>query len=128
MPSGRTGTCGRVRGFANGTNSESAVVSAAVQNAFPEVEAVPDVGVQATALPKLLDPFLNCTVPVGPAPLLVVFTVAVSVTLPPETTLDTFDVTCVVVVACATVTATVLLLVVELKLLFASAVYVAFRL
>jgi hypothetical protein len=80
------------------------------------------VGVQVAALPKLLDPFLNCTVPVGPAPLLVVFTVAVSVTLPPDAILVGLGVTAMDVVACVTVTATVLLLVLEMKLLFASAV------
>jgi hypothetical protein len=67
-------------------------------------------------------------VPVGPAPLLVVFTVVVNVTLPPETTLLTFELTVVVVVACVIVTFTVLLALLELKLLFASAVYVAFNL
>jgi hypothetical protein len=65
---------------------------------------VPAVGVHITALPKLLDPFLNCTVPVGPAPLLVVFTVAVSVTLPPDTMLVALEVTVVVVVSPVTVT------------------------
>src|SRR6266851_83754 len=85
MPSGSTGTCSRVRSFVNGTNSESAVVSVAVQRAF--AVALAFVGVQVTALPRLLDPFLNCTVPVGPAPLLFVFTIAVSVTLPPDTML-----------------------------------------
>src|SRR5216683_2329373 len=34
IPSGSTGTCGRVRGFANGTNSESEVVNLAVQDAW----------------------------------------------------------------------------------------------
>jgi len=57
-----------------------------------------------TAVPKLLDPFLNCTVPVGPAPLLVVFTVAVSVTLPPDTMVEALEVTVVVVVSPVTVT------------------------
>jgi hypothetical protein len=104
MPSGSTGSCGRARGFSNGTNSESAVVSVAVHEAFPVVEAVADVGAQVTALPKLLDPFVNCTVPVGPAPLLVVFTVAVSVTLPPDAILAGLGVTVVVVVACVIVT------------------------
>ena len=107
MPSGSTGTCGRVRGWANGINCESAVVRVAVHRAFPDVEAVPDVGVQVAALPKLLDPFLNCTVPVGPAPLLVVFTVAARVTLPPETILVGLGVTAVVVEACVIVTASV---------------------
>ncbi len=78
-----------------------------MQNAFPVVEAIPDVDEQFTALPKLLAPFLNCTVPVGPAPLLVVEIVAVSVTLPPDTMLVTFEVTCVVVVAFVIVTESV---------------------
>jgi hypothetical protein len=99
-----------------------------VQNAKPLAEAVAAVGVHVAAAPKLLDPFLNCTVPVTPAPLLFVFTVAVNVTLPPDTTLLTFEVTCVVLLACAIVTFTVLLVLLELKLLFASAVYVAFNL
>ncbi len=107
MPSGSTGTCGRVRGCAKGTNSDNVVVSVAVHKAFPEVEAVPDVGVQVTALPKVLDPFLNCTVPVGPAPLLVVEIVAVSVTLPPAVIVVTLDVTAAVVAAFVIVTESV---------------------
>jgi len=99
-----------------------------VQNAAPVLDAIPDVGEQAIALPRLLDPFLNCTVPVGPAPLLAEFTVAVSVTLPPDTTLVGLGVTTVVVAACVIVTASVLLLLLELKLLVVSAVYVAFSL
>jgi hypothetical protein len=102
MPSGSTGTCGRVRGLARGTNSDSEVVSVALHNAV--VVLVPAVGVHITALPKLLDPFLNCTVPVGPAPLLVVFTVAVSVTLPPDAMVVALEVTVVVVVSPVTVT------------------------
>jgi hypothetical protein len=80
------------------------VVSVAVHEAFPVAEEAPDVGAQVTAAPKLLDPFVNCTVPVGPAPLLVVLTVAVSVTLPPDTILVGLAVTAVVVVACVIVT------------------------
>jgi hypothetical protein len=99
-----------------------------VHNAAPDADAVAAVGVHVAAAPRLLDPFLNWTVPVGPAPLLLVFTVAVNVTVPPDTTLLTFEVTCVVVVACVIVTFTVLLVLLELKLLFASAVYVAFNL
>ena len=83
------------------------MVSVAVQNALTVLEAIAEVGVQLTALPRLLDPFLNCTVPVGPAPLLVVFTVAVRVTLPPDTILAGLDVTTVVVAACVIVTASV---------------------
>src|SRR5229473_1921360 len=91
-------------GLAIGTNCDSAVVSVAVQNAFPVVEAIPDVGEQFTALPRLLAPFLNCTVPVGPAPLLLVEIVAVSVTLPPEVIVATLEVTTAVVVAFVIVT------------------------
>lgn len=131
MPSGNTGICGRmrVRGCVNGINSDSVVLSVAVQKALPVLEAIPEVGVQLTAAPRLLAPFLNCTVPVGPAPLLLVLTVAVSVTLPPDTMLVGLAMTEVVVVAWVTVTATLLLGdVLELKLLVASAVYVALRL
>jgi hypothetical protein len=75
-----------------------------VHNAFPVLDATAEVGVQVTALPRLLDPFRNCTVPVGPAPLLVVFTVAVKVALPPAAMLAGLAVTVVVVVACVIVT------------------------
>ena len=78
-----------------------------MQNALPVLEAVPDVGAQVTALPKLPEPLRNCTVPVGPAPLLEVVTVAVNVTLPPAAMLDGLGVTVVVVVACVIVTASV---------------------
>ena|SRR5882762_277526 len=104
MPSGNVGICSLLRGFGKDTNSESAVLSVAVHKAFPELEAVADVGTQVTVPPKLLDPVLNCTVPVGPAPLLVVFTVAVRVTLPPDATLVGLDNTAVVVVALVIVT------------------------
>jgi hypothetical protein len=58
---------------------------------------------------------LNCTVPVGPcAELLCEFTVAVSVTLPPDTTLVTLGFTTTDVVACVIVTDKVLLLEFEL--------------
>src|SRR5258708_1906867 len=102
MPSGSAGTCGRVRGFARGINCDSAVVSVAVHNAV--VVLVPAVGVHATALERLLDPFLNCTVPVGPTPLLLVFTVAVSVKLTPDAIFVALDTTAVVVVAFVIVT------------------------
>ncbi len=94
-------------GLAIGTNCDSAVVSVAVQNALPVLEAVPEVGVHVAGVPRLLAPFLNCTVPVGPAPLLVVEIVAVSVTLPPEVIVVTLEVTAAVVVAFVIVTASV---------------------
>jgi hypothetical protein len=61
-------------------------------------------GVHVTALLRLFAPFLNCTVPVSPAPLLVLEINAVSVTLPPETTLVTLLVTAAVVAAFVIVT------------------------
>src|SRR5882757_11153161 len=121
MPSGSSGTLGRTRGFATGINSESAVVSVALQEAPIGPTAPADAHV--TALPSAVDPFMNCTVPLGPA-LLLLFdeTVAVRVTLPPDTTLAGLDTTADVVVALVIVTASALLLAFELKLLFASAV------
>ena len=72
-----------------------------MQNAGDEL--VLAVGTQFVALPRLVDPFLNCTVPVGPAPLLVVMTVAVSVMLPPEVIEDGLGTTWVFVAALVTV-------------------------
>ena len=67
------------------------------------------------AAPRLLLPFKNCTVPVGPcAELLFELTVAVSVRLPPDVMLVTLGVTPVDVVACVIVTDNELLLVCEL--------------
>jgi|SRR6266849_4327629 len=91
-------------GLIIGTNCDSAVVSVAVQNAVPVLEAIPDLGVHVAAVPRLLDPFLNCTIPVGPAPLLLVEIVAVSVTLAPEVIVVTLEVTAAVVAAFVIVT------------------------
>jgi hypothetical protein len=104
IPSGKAGSRGGVRGSLNGTNCERAVVNVALQNAAPELDAVAAVGVHVAAEPKLLVPFLNCTVPVGPAPLLEVEIVAVSVTLPPATTLVGLLATAPVVAALVIVT------------------------
>ena len=71
-------------------------------------------GVHVAAAPKLLEPFLNCTAPVGPAPLLDVEIVAVSVTLPPATILVTLLATAAEVAALVIVTDSVLLLAFEL--------------
>src|ERR1700722_3297298 len=87
-------------GIDGGARKDSVVVSVAVQEAA--AACVPAVGVQVTAVESELDPFLNCTVPVGPAPLLLVATVAVSIMLAPDTTL-TGLVTCVAVAALVTV-------------------------
>src|SRR5215467_1674163 len=100
-----------------GGNRESAVVIWAVQSAPTGVEPLrlAPVGVQVTAAPRFVLPFLNCTVPVGPwTELLCEFTVAVSVTFPPDATLLRFDVTASVVAACVMVTARVLLVEFEL--------------
>jgi hypothetical protein len=106
-------------GFAKnpGGSADSVVVNCAVQSAPTDVDPLKSepVGAQVTAGPRAVLPFLNCTVPVGPADeLLEEFTVAVSVMLPPDATLDTFGVTITVVAACVMVTESVLLLVFEL--------------
>ena len=44
----------------------------------------PDTAVHVCAAPRAIEPFINCTVPVGLAPVPVPVTVAVRVTLPPE--------------------------------------------
>ena len=81
--------------------NDRVVVRVAVQNAAAVLVAA--FGVHVAAAPSALAPFLNCTVPVGPTPLLFVFTVAVSVMLPPEVMLFTLGTTCVDVVAFVTV-------------------------
>jgi hypothetical protein len=119
------GTRSHGRGSLKGTNCESAVVSVALQEAPTVVDTAP-AGVHVNALPSAVVPFINCTVPLGPALLLLLDdTVAVRVTLPPDATLVGLDTTADVVVAFVIVTASVLLLALELKLLFASAVYAA---
>jgi len=98
IPGIRNFCCGPV----SGTNCESGVVNVAVQDGAVEVVAA--AGAQVAAAPRLLDPFLNCTVPVSPAPLLVGLEIsAVSVTLPPETTVVRFELNVAVVIALLTV-------------------------
>src|ERR1700675_1898483 len=94
---GSSGMTGIWRGTGGGARNDSVVVSVDVQNA--DAVLVAAVGVQVTAVPSVVDPFLNWTVPVGPTPLLFVVTVAVSVTLAPEVMLVKLGVTVVVVVA-----------------------------
>ena len=113
---GATGGLGRLRGA--GYNAEIAVVSVAVQNAVPGVVPsvplvllAPLVGAQAP-VPRLVAPLLNVTFPVGPAPLLGVLTSAVSVTVAPEVIVPMLLATNVVVDAFATVTLSVLLVLV----------------
>jgi hypothetical protein len=82
-------------GTDGGARNAKVAVRVAVQNAVAEL--APAVGMHVTAVESALVPFLNCTVPVGPAPLLVVATVAVSITLPPEAILIAEALTVVVV-------------------------------
>ena len=98
-----------------GGREEIVAGKVAVQNALTAGVAVLSAGVDVqVAVPRLALPLKNCTVPVGPcAELLPVFTFAESVTLPPETTLDALEVTTVVVVACAIITESALLLACE---------------
>src|SRR5713226_9062139 len=90
-------------GTEGGDRNAKVVVKVAVQNAVAVL--VPAVGMHVTAVESAVVPFLNCTVPVGPAPLLVVETFAVRVTLPPEAILVAELVT-LVVVCTPTVTVT----------------------
>jgi len=121
MPTSSIGTVGRRRGCARGISSDNAVVNVALQEAPAAADA--PAGAHVTVPPKLVVPFINCTVPLGPALLLLLDeTVAVKVTLPPDATLAGLDTTADVVVALVIVTASSLLLAFELKLLFASAV------
>lgn len=72
------------------------VISVAVH--VPGAVLVPAVAVQVAGVPSAAVPFMNVTVPVGPAALLFVpVTFAVSVTLPPELMLVALEVTTVVV-------------------------------
>jgi hypothetical protein len=113
---GTTGGRGRLCGA--GYNAEIAAVSAAVQNAVPAVVPFVPLGLFAplvaaqVPVPKLALPLVKVTVPVGPAPLLGVVTNAVSVTVAPEVIVPRLLATVVVVDAFATVTDSVLLVLV----------------
>src|SRR5260370_11680155 len=69
-------------GTPGGVRNDSATVRVAVQKAVAVL--VPAVGVHVTAAERLLAPFLNWTVPVGPTPWLVVATLGFTVPRPPE--------------------------------------------
>jgi hypothetical protein len=82
-----------------------AVLKAVVNPAVHDAAVLPAaVGIHEAGLPSVVDPFINCTVPVGPTPLLLVFTVAVSVKLTPDAIFVALDTTAVVVVAFVIVT------------------------
>src|SRR6202043_482963 len=98
--SGKPGIRNFGRGSVNGPNCESAVASVPVQ---VTVVGVPAEGVHVAAVPRLFEPFLNWTVPVGTAPLLVLEISAVSTTFPPDTMLVTLLLTVAMVVALLTV-------------------------
>ena len=101
------------RSIISGGSEESVVVSFAVQEALALLVAA--VGVHAAAAPRFEPPLRNCTVPVGPcAELLLVLTVAVNVTPPPEETVVAVEVTVAVVLACVIVTDRELLFAFEL--------------
>jgi hypothetical protein len=104
-PTGKLGI--RFAGATGGVRSASVVIRVAVH--VPGFEAVPAVGVQVAAVPNAVVPFMNCTVPVGPAALLVVpVTFAVKVTEPPDAMVVTLGVTTVVVTCVPLVTVTVI--------------------
>jgi hypothetical protein len=97
----------RFAGATGGLRSASVVIRVAVH--VPGVEAVPAVGVQVAAAPNAVVPFMNCTVPVGPAALLVVpVTFAVKVIVPPDAIDVALGVTTVVVGCVPAVAVTVI--------------------
>jgi len=86
------------------------IVSIAVQDAPAPVLRLAPAGVHVTAPDSEVDPFLNCTVPVGPCTLLLFEeTVAVNVTLPPATIEPALAVTTVDVTAGVIISISVLL-------------------
>ena len=85
-------------GPVGGARKAKVVVSVVLQVG----DVAPETAEQVCAVPSAVEPFMNCTVPVGLAPAPVPTTVAVSVTLPPDLMLVAELVT-VVVVVCPTV-------------------------
>jgi len=63
-----------------GAKNDKVVMSVALQVG----DVAPETAEHVCAVPSAVLPFMNCTVPVGLAPVPVPTTVAVSVTLPPE--------------------------------------------
>ena len=86
MPGMRFGPDGGVR-------NAKVVVRVALQVG----EDAPDTAIQVALAPSRAVPFMNCTVPIGLAPVPAPVTVAVNVTLPPEAILVDELVTIVVV-------------------------------
>lgn len=66
-------------------------------------DAAPDTALHAAGVLRAVAPFMNCTVPVGLAPVPVPTTVAVRVTLPPPAGRLVGEAVTVVVVVCPTV-------------------------
>lgn len=89
-------------GGIGGARSESVAVSVALQVG----EAAPDTPEHVCGVPSAVPPFINCTVPVGLAPVPVPTTVAVNVTLPPPAGRVVGEAVRLVVVVCPTVKAT----------------------
>jgi len=106
-------TNGVLRGRRSNPGGSEEIVAGrlAVQNAATDGVAVLFAAVGAqVAIPRLVLPLKNCTIPVGPCnELLVVFTFAESVRVPPEATVRPLGVNTVVVVAWVMVIESVLL-------------------
>ena len=117
IPAGSTHTRG-VRFQPDGgamSDSEVVVIVAVHEGGLVPSKAV--CAVHVTGVERLFEPFLNCTVPVGPAPLLVgPMTSAVSVTVPPAVVVVGLAETLVWVAAAVMVIESVLLVACELKL------------
>lgn len=87
-------------GATGGTSSDSVAVRVAVQGVG---DVAPEAEEHVCFMPKAVDPFMNCTIPVGLAPEPVPTTVAVSMTLPPPAGRLMGEAVTVVVVVCPTV-------------------------
>ena len=97
------------------SDSEVVVIVAVHEGGLVPSKAV--CAAHVTGVERLLEPFLNCTVPVGPAPLLVgPMTSAVNITVPPAVVVAGLAETPVWVAAAVMVIESVLLVACELKL------------
>ena len=101
IQTGTEGPRGSPSGIDGGAKNESVVVKVAEQDAA--VVLVAATGAQFCGFESAVEPFMNTTVPVGPAPLLFVVTFAVKLIPLPDTMLVTVGTTPVAVTAFVTV-------------------------
>ena len=100
-PAGNSKRTTRIVGIRFGPDGGARKAKVVISVALHVGEVAPDTAAQVCAIPSGVDPFMNCTVPVGLAAAPAPTTVAVSVTLPPDEMLVDELVT-VVMVVCPT--------------------------